>query len=37
MVRTTNFYVRLELGLKEHVESVLEQLGIPMSSAMNIF
>ena len=37
MAKTTNVYVRLEPGLKEQAESVLEQLGIPMSSAVNIF
>lgn len=37
MAKTTNIYVRLEPGLKEQAESILEQLGIPMSSAVNIF
>ncbi|MEG6616504.1 type II toxin-antitoxin system RelB/DinJ family antitoxin [Peptococcaceae bacterium 1198_IL3148] len=37
MVKTTNIYVRLEPGLKEQAETVLEQLGIPMSNAVNIF
>lgn len=37
MAKTTNVYVRLEPGLKEQAESVLEQLGIPMSNAVNIF
>lgn len=37
MAKTTNLYVRLEPGLKEQAETVLEQLGIPMSNAVNIF
>lgn len=37
MAKTTNLYVRLEPGLKEQAESVLGQLGIPMSNAVNIF
>ena len=37
MAKTTNLYVRLESGLKEQAESVLGQLGIPMSNAVNIF
>lgn len=37
MAKTSNVYVRLEPGLKEQAESVLEQLGIPMSNAVNIF
>lgn len=37
MAKTTNIYVRLEPGLKEQAESVLEQLGIPVSNAVNIF
>ena len=37
MAKTTNLYVRLEPGLKEQAESVLEQLGIPVSNAVNIF
>lgn len=37
MAKTTNLYVRLEQGLKEQAENVLEQLGIPMSNAVNIF
>lgn len=37
MAKTTNLYVRLEPGLKEQAEAVLEQLGMPVSNAVNIF
>ncbi len=37
MAKTTNIYVRLEPGLKEQAETVLGQLGIPVSNAVNIF
>mgnify|MGYP003566052737 CR=1 FL=1 len=37
MAKTTNIYVRLDPGLKEQAESVLGQLGIPVSNAVNIF
>jgi len=37
MAKTTNIYVRLEPGLKEQAETILEQLGIPVSNAVNIF
>lgn len=37
MAKTSNLYVRLEPGLKEQAESVLGQLGIPVSNAVNIF
>lgn len=37
MAKTSNIYVRLEPGLKEQAGSVLEQLGIPVSIAVNIF
>jgi DNA-damage-inducible protein J len=37
MAKTTNLYVRLEPGLKEQAESILGQLGIPVSNAVNIF
>jgi site-specific DNA recombinase len=33
----TGGHVRLEPGLKKQAESVLEQLGIPVSNAVNIF
>lgn len=37
MAKTTNIYIRLEPGLKEQSEAVLQQLGIPVSNAVNIF
>ncbi|RNC27958.1 MAG: Antitoxin DinJ [Candidatus Dichloromethanomonas elyunquensis] len=37
MAKTTNLYVRLEPGLKEQAETILAQLGIPVSNAVNIF
>ena len=37
MAKTTNIYIRLEPGLKEQAELVLGQLGIPVSTAVNIF
>jgi|SRR5699024_593225 DNA-damage-inducible protein J len=37
MAKTTNLYVRLEPELKKEAESVLGQLGIPLSNAVNIF
>ena len=37
MAKTTNLYIRLELGLKEQAELVLGQLGISVSNAANIF
>jgi DNA-damage-inducible protein J len=37
MAKTSNLNVRLEPGLKEQAEAVLEQLGIPVSNAVNIF
>ncbi len=37
MVKTTNINVRLEPELKEQAESILGQLGIPLSNAVNIF
>ncbi len=37
MAKTTNLYVRIEPGLKEQAETILGQLGIPVSNAVNIF
>ena len=37
MSRTANVFARVEPELKEQAESVLEQLGIPMSSAVGMF
>ena len=34
MAKTTNLYVRVEPELKEQAESILEQLGIPLSNAV---
>lgn len=37
MARTANIFVRVEPELKEQAESVLDQLGIPMSNAIGMF
>jgi len=37
MSKTSNIYIRIEPGLKGQAEVVLEQLGIPVSNAVNIF
>lgn len=37
MARTANVFVRIEPEIKEQAESVLEQLGIPMSNAVGMF
>lgn len=37
MARTSNIFVRVEPEIKQQAEKVLEQLGIPMSSAIGIF
>jgi len=37
MARTSNIYARIEPELKEQAESVLDQLGIPMSNAIGLF
>jgi len=37
MPKTTNVFARLEPEVKEQAESVLEQLGIPMSNAIGLF
>ena len=37
MAKTTNLYVRLDPDLKKQAETILEQLGIPVSNAVNIF
>lgn len=37
MAKTTNLYIRIEPELKEQAEAVLDQLGIPVSNAINIF
>ena len=35
--RTANVFARVEPELKEQAESVLDQLGIPMSNAVGMF
>lgn len=35
--KTSSVYVRLEPGVKESAEQVLSALGLPLSSAVNIF
>lgn len=37
MARTSNIFVRVEPEIKQQAEKVLNQLGIPMSSAIGIF
>ena len=37
MPKTSNIFARVEPGLKEQAEIVLEQLGIPMSNAISLF
>ena len=37
MSRTANVFARVEPEIKEQAESVLEQLGIPMSNAVSMF
>ena len=37
MARTANVFARVEPELKEQAESVLNQLGIPMSNAVGMF
>lgn len=37
MARTANIFAHVEPELKEQAESVLEQLGIPMSNAVGMF
>ncbi|MDO4477410.1 MAG: type II toxin-antitoxin system RelB/DinJ family antitoxin [Lachnospiraceae bacterium] len=37
MARTANVFVRVEPEIKEQAESVLDQLGIPMSNAVGMF
>jgi addiction module antitoxin, RelB/DinJ family len=37
MAKTSNINVRLDSKLKEQAELILEQLGIPVSNAVNIF
>ena len=37
MARTANVFARVEPEIKEQAESVLAQLGIPMSNAVGMF
>ena len=37
MSKTANLYVRIEPDLKEQAEKILSALGIPASSAINMF
>ena len=37
MAKTSNVFARVEPELKEQAESVLNQLGIPMSNAVSMF
>ena len=37
MSKTSGVYTRVQPELKEQVEQVLSQLGIPMASAINLF
>ena len=37
MSKSTNLYVRIEPDLKDRAETILLQLGIPMSNAVSMF
>ena len=37
MSKSTNLYVRVEPDVKENAETILTQLGIPMSNAVGMF
>ena len=37
MARTANVFTRVESEVKEQAEAILNQLGIPMSSAVGMF
>ena len=37
MAKTANLYARIEPDVKEKAESILDSLGIPASSAINMF
>lgn len=37
MSKSTNLYIRVEPDVKENAESILTQLGIPMSNAVSMF
>ncbi|MGN0178955.1 MAG: type II toxin-antitoxin system RelB/DinJ family antitoxin [Monoglobaceae bacterium] len=37
MAKTSNIFARVEPTVKEQAEVILEQLGVPMSNAINMF
>jgi addiction module antitoxin, RelB/DinJ family len=37
MARTSNVFARVEPEIKEQAETILDQLGIPMSNAIGLF
>jgi len=37
MSKSTNLYIRIEPDVKENAETILTQLGIPMSNAVGMF
>ncbi len=37
MAKDANVFARVDASLKEQAEGILSQLGMPMSSAINIF
>lgn len=37
MARTSNVFARVEPDIKEQAETVLDQLGLPMSNAIGMF
>ena len=37
MAKSSSVYSRVDPGLKEQVEQILEKLGLPMASAINLF
>ena len=37
MSKSTNLYVRVEPDVKDNAETILSQLGIPMSNAVSMF
>lgn len=37
MAKDANVFARVDSSLKEEAESILTQLGIPMSNAINVF
>ena len=37
MSKSTNLYIRVEPEVKENAETILTQLGIPMSNAVGMF